>query len=74
MHQSPARHLGSGAAEELTLTTSGSPTRASRPSSPIAAWRINIRTGTLDADKFHAITRWGNLSKVGGIDAAQARA
>ena len=28
---------------------------------------------TLDADKFHAITRWGNLAKVmEGIDAAQA--
>ncbi|TGV62370.1 radical SAM protein, partial [Mesorhizobium sp. M00.F.Ca.ET.158.01.1.1] len=35
--------------------------------------RINVSLDTLDADKFHAITRWGNLGKVmAGIDAAQA--
>ena len=35
--------------------------------------RINVSLDTLDADKFHAITRWGQLAKVlEGIDAAQA--
>jgi cyclic pyranopterin phosphate synthase len=35
--------------------------------------RINISLDTLDPQKFHAITRWGDLSKVlAGIDAAQA--
>ena len=35
--------------------------------------RINVSLDTLDADKFRAITRWGDLTKVlAGIDAAQA--
>ena len=35
--------------------------------------RINVSLDTLDADKFRAITRWGELDKVmAGIDAAQA--
>ena len=35
--------------------------------------RINVSLDTLDADKFRAITRWGDLGKVlTGIDAAQA--
>ena len=35
--------------------------------------RINVSLDTLDADKFHQITRWGHLGKVmAGIDAAQA--
>ena len=35
--------------------------------------RINVSLDTLDADKFRAITRWGDLDKViAGIDAAQA--
>ena len=35
--------------------------------------RINVSLDTLDPDKFHAVTRWGQLSKVlEGIDAAQA--
>ena len=37
-----------------------------------ACKRINVSIDTLDPDKFHAITRWGNLPKVlEGIDAAQ---
>jgi molybdenum cofactor biosynthesis enzyme MoaA len=36
--------------------------------------RINISLDTLNADKFRAITRWGNLDNVmAGIDAAQAQ-
>jgi cyclic pyranopterin phosphate synthase len=35
--------------------------------------RINVSLDTLDAEKFRAITRWGDLGKVlDGIDAAQA--
>ena len=35
--------------------------------------RINVSLDTLDAEKFHAITRWGELDKVlAGIEAAQA--
>ncbi len=35
--------------------------------------RINVSLDTLDADKFRAITRWGDLKQVlAGIDAAQA--
>ncbi len=69
-----ARHLKSGALEELTLTTNGS--QLSRFASELAdcgVRRINVSVDTLDAEKFHAITRWGNLERVlAGIDAAQA--
>src|SRR5829696_8112911 len=35
--------------------------------------RDNVSLDTLDPDKFHAITRWGDIGKVmAGIDAAQA--
>ena len=69
-----SRHLASGALEELTLTTNGSQlTRFAPELVDCGVKRINISIDTLDADKFHAITRWGNLSKVlEGIDAAQA--
>ena len=69
-----SRHLESGALEELTLTTNGS--QLSRFAAELAdcgVKRINVSLDTLDADKFHAITRWGNFAKVmEGIDAAQA--
>ena len=69
-----SRHLKSGALEELTLTTNGS--QLSRFASELAdcgVRRINVSVDTLDAEKFHAITRWGNLERVlAGIDAAQA--
>ncbi|WP_258045467.1 GTP 3',8-cyclase MoaA [Mesorhizobium sp. NBSH29] len=68
-----SRHLKSGALEELTLTTNGS--QLSRFAAELAdcgVKRINVSMDTLDPDKFHAITRWGNLPKVmEGIDAAQ---
>ena len=69
-----SRHLKSGALEELTLTTNGSQlTRFAGELADCGVKRINISIDTLDADKFHAITRWGNLDKVlEGIDAAQA--
>ncbi|TPN86520.1 GTP 3',8-cyclase MoaA [Mesorhizobium sp. CU2] len=68
-----SRHLQSGALEELTLTTNGS--QLSRFAAELAdcgVKRINVSLDTLDAAKFHQITRWGNLGKVmEGIDAAQ---
>lgn len=69
-----ARHLESGALEELTLTTNGS--QLSRFAAELAdcgVKRINVSLDTLDPEKFRQITRWGNLDKVmDGIDAAQA--
>jgi len=69
-----SRHLKSGALEELTLTTNGS--QLSKYAAELVdcgVRRINESLDTLDADKYHAITRWGNLTKVmEGIDAAQA--
>ena len=68
-----ARHLQSGALEELTLTTNGS--QLAKFAAELAALgvkRINVSLDTLNADKFRAITRWGELDKVlNGIDAAQ---
>ena len=69
-----SRHLASGALEELTLTTNGS--QLAKHAAELADFgvrRINVSLDTLDADKFHAITRWGTLARVlEGIDAAQA--
>jgi cyclic pyranopterin phosphate synthase len=69
-----ARHLKNGALKELTLTTNAS--QLSKYADEIKGHgveRINVSLDTLDADKFRAITRWGELDKVmAGIDAAQA--
>jgi cyclic pyranopterin phosphate synthase len=69
-----SRHLASGALDELTLTTNGS--QLQRYADELKGYgveRINVSLDTLDADKFRAITRWGELDKVlGGIDAALA--
>jgi cyclic pyranopterin phosphate synthase len=69
-----SRHLRSGALEELTLTTNGS--QLARYAAELAdhgVRRINVSLDTLDPEKFHAITRWGDLNRVmEGIDAAQA--
>src|ERR1700757_3057392 len=67
-----SRHLASGMLDELTLTTNGSqlPKYAGELAGH-AVRRINVSLDTLDADKFRAITRWGELDKVmAGIDAA----
>jgi len=71
--QQLSRHLKSGALEELTLTTNGSQlARFADELADAGVTRINVSIDTLDADKFRAITRWGNLPKVlEGIDAAQ---
>ncbi|WP_090709046.1 MULTISPECIES: GTP 3',8-cyclase MoaA [unclassified Beijerinckia] len=74
LFQSLSRHLGSGALDEITVTTNGS--QLARYAKELAACgvrRINVSLDTLDADKFRRITRWGDLKKVlEGIDAAQA--
>jgi cyclic pyranopterin phosphate synthase len=68
-----SRHLASGALEELTLTTNGS--QLARFAAELAGYgvrRINVSVDTLDPEKFKAITRWGDLSKVmEGVRAAQ---
>jgi GTP 3',8-cyclase len=69
-----SRHLGSGALDELTVTTNGS--QLAKYAAELAAHgveRINVSLDTLDPDKFRTITRWGELDKVlAGIDAALA--
>ena len=72
--ESLSRHLASGALDELTLTTNG--TQLVKYAADLKAHgvrRINVSLDTLDADRFRAITRWGEFDKVlAGIDAAQA--
>ena len=67
-----ARHLGTGALDELTLTTNGSQLAArARELADVGIRRINVSIDTLDPAKFREITRWGDLDKVlAGIDAA----
>jgi cyclic pyranopterin phosphate synthase len=69
-----SRHLRSGALEELTVTTNGSQlAKYAAELRDHGVQRINVSLDTLDPDKFRAITRWGELSRViAGIDAAQA--
>src|SRR5206468_9125813 len=59
--------------DELTLTTNGSQLpKYAAELADCGVRRINVSLDTLDADKFRAITRWGELDKVlAGIDAAQ---
>jgi cyclic pyranopterin phosphate synthase len=69
-----SRHLATGALEELTLTTNGSQLpKYAAELREYGVERVNVSLDTLDADKFRAITRWGNFDQVmAGIDAAQA--
>jgi len=68
------RHLESGALDELTLTTNGS--QLSRFAGELVesgVRRVNVSLDTLDAEKFRALTRRGDLAKVlNGIEAARA--
>jgi cyclic pyranopterin phosphate synthase len=72
--QSLSRHLRSGALDELTLTTNGSQlARYARELAAHGVKRVNVSLDTRNAQKFRAITRWGDLAKVlEGIAAAQA--
>jgi cyclic pyranopterin phosphate synthase len=69
-----ARHLQTGALQELTLTTNGSQLEKFADALYAAGVRrVNVSLDTLDPAKFAAITRWGRLDQVlRGIDAAQA--
>ncbi len=66
------RHLETGALEELTLTTNGSQlAKYAQALADIGVRRINVSLDSLDADRFKALTRIGELGKVlAGIDAA----
>jgi len=67
-----ARHLDTGALEELTLTTNGSQlTRYAHELKDTGVRRINVSLDTLKPDRFKIITRWGDFAQVmAGIDAA----
>jgi GTP 3',8-cyclase len=71
--RSLSRHLGTGALDELTLTTNG--TLLAKYAAELADCgirRINVSLDTLDPGRYRAITRWGDLGKVlAGLDAAQ---
>jgi cyclic pyranopterin phosphate synthase len=69
-----ARHLGSGALDELTLTTNGSQlARFAADLKSLGVQRINVSLDTLRPDLFRAITRWGDLDTVmRGLAAADA--
>jgi len=69
-----SRHLANGALNELTLTTNGSQlARFAGELRDCGVRRINVSLDTLDAAKFRAITRWGELDKVlAGIEAARS--
>src|SRR5512146_2683357 len=71
--RSLSRHLSNGALDELTLTTNGSQlARFAGELADCGVKRINVSLDTLEADKFRAITRWGDLGKVlEGIEAAR---
>ncbi len=73
LFQSLGRHLGTGALDELTLTTNGSQlARYAHELKAAGVERINVSLDTLDPEKFAAITRWGKLDKVlEGIDLAR---
>ena len=69
-----ARHLENGALDELTLTTNGSQLKKyAQDLKACGVERVNVSIDSLNAEKFKAITRWGELSTVmDGLRAAQA--
>jgi GTP 3',8-cyclase len=71
--RSLSRHLGTGALDELTLTTNGSQlARFATELRDCGIRRVNVSLDTLDAQKFRAITRWGDIDQVlAGIEAAR---
>ncbi len=72
--RSLSRHLSTGALDELTLTTNGSQlARFAQELADCGVRRVNVSLDTLDAAKFRAITRWGDIDKVlSGIEAARS--
>lgn len=73
LFQSLGEHLGTGALDELTLTTNG--TQLDRYAEELfsaGVRRINVSLDTLDPVLFEKITRWGKLDRVlEGLDAAK---
>lgn len=67
-------HLAAMGFEDLALTTNASQlARLARPLRDAGLMRLNISIDTLDADRFSAITRGGELAPVlDGVDAALA--
>jgi GTP 3',8-cyclase len=67
-----SRHLKSGMLDELTLTTNGSQLpKFAAELADTGVRRVNVSLDTLDARRFKAITRWGDLAQVmTGLDAA----
>ena len=69
-----ARHLGTGALDELTLTTNG--TLLADHAEALARHgvrRVNVSLDTLDPGRFTALTRGGTIAPVlAGIEAARA--
>ncbi len=72
--QSLARHLESGALDELTVTTNGSQlARFAGELKAAGVRRVNVSLDTLSAERFRDITRWGKIEPVlQGVDAALA--
>jgi cyclic pyranopterin phosphate synthase len=60
--------------DDLAMTTNGILLdELAAPLAEAGLTRVNISLDTLDADKFHQITRWGHIEDVWrGIDAAEA--
>ncbi|MDP2619957.1 MAG: GTP 3',8-cyclase MoaA [Hyphomicrobiales bacterium] len=73
LFRSLSRHLDSGDLEELTLTSNGSQLpKYAEELYRCGVRRINVSLDTLDAEKFRAITRWGEIEQVmAGIEAAE---
>jgi GTP 3',8-cyclase len=73
LFRSLSRNLGDGGLDELTLTTNGSQlAQFATELAECGVKRVNVSVDTLDAAKFKAITRRGDLTRVlAGIDAAQ---
>jgi cyclic pyranopterin phosphate synthase len=69
-----SRHLGTGALEELTITTNGSQlAKYAEPLAKLGIKRINVSIDTLDEALFTELTRWGKLPQVlDGVFAAKA--
>ncbi|HXY57366.1 MAG TPA: GTP 3',8-cyclase MoaA [Methylocystis sp.] len=74
LFRSLSRRLILGDLKELTLTSNGSQlARFAQELADCGVRRVNVSLDTLDANKFRAITRGGDLSRVlAGIEAAQA--
>ncbi len=72
LFRSLSRHIGSGALDELTVTTNGSQlARYAQELRDCGVERVNVSLDTLDPAKFRKITRWGDFDGVTkGLDAA----